>query len=307
MEDEQTTMDEQRTASEAKETYLWMAKLAQQASRYDEMSSYMRMAAETGQPCTRDEDNMLSVAYKHAVDARREARRALLAVEQQCAADGWEAAAAWEYRAHVENELLDVCRQMVAVIDSRLSAYAAAELPDITTEVFYWKLRADYNRYAAEATQDPAAWAAVVDESRAAYERADDLSQRSLRPIDPTRLGLMLNYSVFLYQVCQQRRLGCELASRVFDEAVAEIDSLDDTTSNDSTVILRLIRDNLAVWNTETEELCETCREQPCPVPAGMCPTRHSPERAASEASASQQSADAIPVETVVQNNQAAV
>lgn len=122
---------------------------------------------------------------------------------------------------------------------------------EATAEVFYWKLRADYNRYAAEAADDSQGRAAAVAESQAAYKHAARLGRRWLRPINPVRLGLMLNYSVFLYQICRQRRRGRDLAKRAFDEAVAEIDALDVNTYDDSTLILRLIRDNLTVWTEQ--------------------------------------------------------
>jgi hypothetical protein len=91
----------------------------------------------------------------------------------------------------------------------------------------------------------------VITESRVAYERAEQLGRDSLRPIDPIRLGLMLNYSVFLYQMCDQHRQGHDLAKEAYEEAVAEIDSIDDHVYDESMLILRLIRDNLAIWVKE--------------------------------------------------------
>lgn len=237
-------------AAETKDKYLWKAKLAQEANRYEDMAEYMRLVAETGAPMTKDEDNMLAVAYKRVLDAKRSSRRTLTSVEQKDGIASWEAAVARDYRVHVDDEQRTLCNEVLSVINGWRQAGRAADT-DPATGVFYLKLTADYKRYAAEATDDPDARAAVVAESRAAYEQADTLGRRVLRPIDPVRLGLMLNYSVFLYQVCNQRQQGHDLAKRAFDEAVAEIDSIEDYMYEDSTLILRLIRDNLTIWIQE--------------------------------------------------------
>lgn len=239
----------------AKETYVWKAKLAQEAGRYEDMAAYMRLAIETGLPTNKDEDNMLAAAYKRVLDAKRSSRRTLAAVELKADVVPWEAVVARRYRARVDAELRALCAEMLSLVDRWLSsAHAAAAITqDPATGVFYWKLRADYNRYAAEAaaTDDPASRAAAVADSRAAYERADHLGRHALLPVDPIRLGLMLNYSVFLYQVCQQRRQGHDLAKGAFDDAVAQIDAIDAQMYDDATLILRLIRDNLTVWVQE--------------------------------------------------------
>lgn len=242
-------------AATAKETYVWMAKLAQEAARYEDMAAYMRLAIETGLPTNKDEDNMLAAAYKRVLDAKRSARRTLAAIEVKADATPWEAAVARRYRTRVDAELRALCAEMLSLVDRWLSSTHAATAAaiDPATGVFYWKLRADYNRYAAEAAaaDDPAGRAAAVADSRAAYERADRLGRHALLPVDPIRLGLMLNYSVFLYQVCQQRRQGHDLAKGAFDDAVAQIDAIDAQMYDDATLILRLIRDNLTVWIQE--------------------------------------------------------
>lgn len=236
--------------ADSKETYLWKAKLAQEANRYEDMAKYMKLVVETGAPTAKDEDNMLAVAYKRVLDMKRSSRRTLLSIEQKDGIAPWEAAVARRYRSRVDGELRLLCTEMLNVVRGWLSSERAGS-SDPATDVFYWKLRGDYGRYAAEATYDPAERTAVISESRAAYERADQLGREKLRPVDPVRLGLMLNYSVFLYQVCQQRQRGHDVAKRAYENAVNEIDNIDENMYYDSTLILRLIRDNLTIWIQE--------------------------------------------------------
>jgi len=262
-------VEQNMSTGEIKEKWLWKAKLAQEANRFEDMARYMRQVAECGAPMTKDEDNMLAAAYKHVLDTKRSSRRTLVTVEQKVSVASWEAAVARNYRARVDDELRALCAEMLSVVDGWLTS-DRPESSDPSTGVFYWKLCADYNRYAAEVTNDPVDRDVVVATSRAAYEQADRLGRSTLRPIDPIRLGLMLNYSVFLYQVCQQRRQGHDVAKHAYDKAVAEIDTIRGSMYDDSTLILRLIRDNLTIWIQENggESYAAMAEDQTAPVGA---------------------------------------
>ena len=63
----------------------------------------------------------------------------------------------------------------------------------------------------------------------------------------PIRLGLALNFSVFHYEIMNKPEKACFLAKKAFDEAISELDSLQDDTYKDSTLIMQLLRDNLTV------------------------------------------------------------
>merc|ERR1711988_408664 len=56
-----------------------------------------------------------------------------------------------------------------------------------------------------------------------------------LAPTHPIRLGLALNYSVFLYEVQSKSQEACDLAKQAFDDAIAELDTLDEESYKDST------------------------------------------------------------------------
>jgi hypothetical protein len=45
----------------------------------------------------------------------------------------------------------------------------------------------------------------------------------------------------------------CELAKKAFDEAIAELDSLQEDSYKDSTLIMQLLRDNLTLWTSDTQ------------------------------------------------------
>ena len=55
-------------------------------------------------------------------------------------------------------------------------------------------------------------------------------------------------------QVQQQINRACELAKHAFDDAIAELDTLDEESYKDSTLIMQLLRDNLTLWTSDDGE-----------------------------------------------------
>jgi 14-3-3 protein epsilon len=65
---------------------------------------------------------------------------------------------------------------------------------------------------------------------------------------------LALNYSVFHYEVKNDPSNACQLAKKAFDDAIADIDQIEEEQYKDATTIMQLIRDNLTLWTSELEE-----------------------------------------------------
>ncbi|CAA2983443.1 14-3-3 7 [Olea europaea subsp. europaea] len=73
-------------------------------------------------------------------------------------------------------------------------------------------------------------------------------------PTHPIRLGLALNFSVFYYEILNSTERACHLAKQVFDEAILELDSVNEESYKDSTLIMQLPRDNLTLWTSDLPE-----------------------------------------------------
>jgi len=66
-----------------REENVYMAKLAEQAERYDEMVQAMKKVAALDVELTVEERNLLSVAYKNVIGARRASWRIISSIEQK--------------------------------------------------------------------------------------------------------------------------------------------------------------------------------------------------------------------------------
>uniref|UniRef100_A0A8B9GP17 Tyrosine 3-monooxygenase/tryptophan 5-monooxygenase activation protein, theta polypeptide b n=1 Tax=Astyanax mexicanus TaxID=7994 RepID=A0A8B9GP17_ASTMX len=221
------------------------AKLAEQAERYDDMAASMKEVTEAGTELSNEERNLLSVAYKNVVGARRSAWRVISSIEQKTEGNDKKLQMVKEYREKVESELKEICNDVLEL----LNKYLIENSTNPESKVFYLKMKGDYYRYLAEvASGDDKK--ATIENSQDAYQKAFDISKTEMQPTHPIRLGLALNFSVFFYEILNSPEKACSLAKQAFDEAIAELDTLNEESYKDSTLIMQLLRDNLTVSNS---------------------------------------------------------
>lgn len=99
-----------------KETLISKAKLAEQAERYEDMAKFMKSATEIGPVLSSEERNLLSVAYKNVVGARRSSWRILCSIECKEQDSAKEKGSAKEYQCTVVKELKDICQEVLVSV-----------------------------------------------------------------------------------------------------------------------------------------------------------------------------------------------
>lgn len=136
-----------------REDSVYLAKLAEQAERYEgefvaslafgradsaEMVENMKTVASSDQELTVEERNLLSVAYKNVIGARRASWRIVSSIEQKEESKGNEAQVKMikEYREKIEAELAKICEDILEVLEKHLIPSAASG----ESKVFYHKM-----------------------------------------------------------------------------------------------------------------------------------------------------------------------
>lgn len=142
---------------------VYLAKLAEQAERYEgtwslhcfsqstpglsmqpltllipEMVENMKVVASEDRDLSVEERNLLSVAYKNVIGARRASWRIVTSIEQKEETKGNSAQVALikEYRQKIEDELAKICDDILDVLDKHLIPSAKSG----ESKVFYHKM-----------------------------------------------------------------------------------------------------------------------------------------------------------------------
>nr|AVX27681.1 14-3-3-like protein 22 [Hymenophyllum caudiculatum] len=240
-------------AESSREENDYMAKLAEQAERYEEMVQFMEKVAKNSdaEELTVEERNLLSVAYKNVIGARRASWRIISSIEQKEESKGNEehVSIIKDYRAKVEAELSSISDGILGLLDTHLIPTASSG----ESKVFYLKMKGDYHRYMAE-FKTGAERKEAAESTMLAYKSAQDIALAELAPTHPIRLGLALNFSVFYYEILSSPDKACTLAKHAFDDAISELDTLGEESYKDSTLIMQLLRDNLTLWTSDMTE-----------------------------------------------------
>jgi 14-3-3 protein epsilon len=223
---------------------------------YQEMVEEMRKVAKMEGELNVEERNLLSVAFKNVIGNRRSAWRIIHSIEQKEESKGNDnhVKIIRDHKAKIESELSEICKDVVDLLTEHLIAKSQNSSDPKKSEsvVFYYKMVGDYYRYLAEVTSGNRRKEAA-DKSLDGYKRATEVASASLPPTNPIRLGLALNFSVFYYEILNENNTACALAKQAFDDAIRELDALDEESYKDSTLIMQLLRDNLTLWSSDQD------------------------------------------------------
>jgi len=243
-------------ASVPRDDLVYLAKLAEQAERFDEMVEHMKVVAKMPTELSVEERNLLSVAYKNVIGSRRASWRVISSIEQK--SDQGKSTLIVNYKQKIEKELESICGDILAIIAEQLIPHSAGD----EGKVFYYKMKGDYHRYLAEFQAGDVRKASSTD-ALESYQQASTIANKDLPPTHPIRLGLALNFSVFYYEILNSPDRACHIAKQAFDDAIAELDTLSEESYKDSTLIMQLLRDNLTLWTSDAAEPSENTTAAP--------------------------------------------
>lgn len=188
------------------EEKIFMARVAEQAERFDDMVDFLReVISSKDSDFTTEERNLLSVGFKNLIGGKRTALRTIAAIEQNPKYSKY-GDALLQYKRKIEDELYDQCILIVNLVKDKCMKVAT----NPESKAFFLKMVADYYRYVAESAQGDKL-TQVKNGALDFYNQASDTANKDLEPCNPIRLGLALNFSVFYFEVMNDHKKACEL------------------------------------------------------------------------------------------------
>lgn len=215
------------------------------------------------------ERNMISNVFKNVVAEYRNAHRHLSA-EGDALEEGDDKvkAAKTMLLDHLKSEMKRFSLRIVNIVKNNL--FEGMTVPDfkkhltnnpnnkekswLEGKIFYLKMCGDYYRYIAEMTKNEESHDTDKNNAKEMYDAANEGAKSHMAETNPTRLGLALNWSVCCYELLDEKKKAAEIAKEAFDAAIEKLDTLNDTSYKDSTLIMQLLRDNLTIWNNDGEQ-----------------------------------------------------
>jgi len=150
-----------------------------------------------------------------------------------------------EYLSYIENEIRDFCIDNINLFEE----YIVPNPGSFDILILGERIIADNYRYIANISHGY--------EKQVNAQKANELYKESmektsvLAPSHPTRLRVVLNYSLFLYKILNQTNTAIELTKNCFTEAFNDFTNVNPTVLTEVMGIMQLLRDNLNIWTNE--------------------------------------------------------
>ena len=235
------------------EKNIYMALLAQQCSRYEEMFKFLEdLLIKRGKDFSIKERELLAYGYISYIKEKRKALHIILAYEtkEKKNENSIFLPLVQEYRRTIESELTQSLQNIINILDSLLIKKAENN----ESKMYYKKLKGDFNRYIAEYAKDELR-ERVMKDGLLAYQDAKNLS-KDFPIMNEILLGLHLNMSLFYYEVINERKNAIKIADECIQRINKEMNDFDEDDEKNKVIVslIRLIKENYENWKIEEEE-----------------------------------------------------
>lgn len=231
--------------------YVFLMKLFQKTERYPEMVKAINKYVEQNPILNEEERKLLCDGYKNIISDKRNSLRLLSNLSKKEEEESKQINHKKQIsiiREKIENELLSIFEEVHSILDK----YLIPNAQNTETKVLYMKIKADYYRYHCEFAENDA-FDEAKDKAEKIYKEAYDLSLKEISIYNSIRLGLALNYSVFEYEIMDNKNDAYNIAQKAYDEVMKVVDDLEKDRTSENLLLIQLLKENLNLWNNEME------------------------------------------------------
>jgi 14-3-3 protein epsilon len=231
--------------------YVFLMKLFQKTERYPEMVKAINKYVEQNPVLNEEERKLLCDGYKNIISDKRNSLRLLSNLSKKEEEEGKQINHKKQIniiREKIQSELLSIFEEVHSFLDK----YLIPNAQNTEAKVFYMKIKADYYRYHCEFAENDA-FEEAKDKAEKIYKEAYDLALKEISIYNSIRLGLALNYSVFEYEIMDNKNDAYNIAQKAYDEVMKVVDDLEKERTSENLLLIQLIKENLNLWNNEME------------------------------------------------------
>ena len=224
-----------------------LAYVAEIAERYEDASKYIEeLIKKKKDDLTKEEKDIFYNSNKYIINSKRCSLRSTNLLEEKEKKHSSQYISIVEnFKNILESEIIEVCKNIINLINNYLLKKTLID----ESKVFYLKMKGDYCRYLCEIlnlneNQN------YIDESEKSYKEANDLAQ-NFPWINPVRLGLSLNYSVFYYEIKKNVNQAIKIAKEAIKGVKKQNDKIKEDEDKDALLTLQTLKENILIWEKE--------------------------------------------------------
>eukprot|EP01080_Neovahlkampfia_damariscottae_P004560 gene4560-7944_t len=184
--------------------YFEMAKMCEELERYEDMLHYILKIIDVDPKIDQETRTLFGVANKNIYAANK-----LVEYHLENPKNDDEL----EYKKKIQKNIQIHLDKIISILDLKL--IPNLEETDIEGKTFLWKLKGDCYRYRS-LHMDSSTNQGIIDSCDESYETAFEYAE-NLHVCHSIRLGLCLNYSVFYYEILDEKDKANKLAKETFD------------------------------------------------------------------------------------------
>lgn len=221
------------------------AKIAEQSKRFDEMLEIVKERIKLSTILTTEEGNVLGIAYRQCIKSRfhslkkidgmiQRDKSGIIKKQLNC------------HRSMIIREIIKLSTDVEKILDECISNN---EVQD-DRKIYYMTLKAECINYRSQCEEGDKTGQKVVEQ----YKEAQSLGAKTLPPTHPVRLGTALCFSTYYLEYKKDFYSAGKIAKDAFDEAMPELDDLEDDEYEESYKIIDLLKDRLVYCASEQKK-----------------------------------------------------
>ena len=222
-----------------------LAQVALIAERYFDASKYIEeLIKKKKEDLTKEEKNIFYKSFKYVVNSKRSAWLSVNYLEEKEKNDE-RMEIIKNYKNIIEKDILDICKNVITLINNFLISKTVLD----ESKMFFLKMKGDYYRYLCE-FKTLNENKNYLDESEKNYKNAIELSQ-NISWIGTIKLGLYLNYSVFIYEIKKDTKKAIQIAKEAVKSAKKYSDKIKEEEDKDAEITIQVLKENINYWEED--------------------------------------------------------
>ena len=222
-----------------------LAQVALIAERYEDASKYIEeLIKKKKEDLTKEEKNIFYKSFKYVVNSKRSAWLSINYLEEKEKNDE-RMEIIKNYKNILEKDISDICKNVITLINNFLISKTVLD----ESKMFFLKMKGDYYRYLCEfkALNENKNY---LEESEKNYKNAIELSQ-NISWIGTIKLGLYLNYSVFIYEIKKDTKKAIQIAKEAIKSAKKYSDKIKEEEDKDAEITVQILKENINYWEED--------------------------------------------------------